>query len=156
MKLYHASQASKRLKRSVHISPLNITERSYTTSKLTVRLPSVETDTSFFPTLRPLNTECSVSKLIFYTKPQKCIKISQAQLNLKSNESNVSTRRPKIKKCKTNFIINPKSEESNSQLSTIRMPLPPTYYKEIERMRLQVRKKSLSRHSKNKENFTLP
>lgn len=154
MKLYPMSQVPKRLKRSIQISPLNITERSYTTSKLTVRLPSVETDMSFFPTLRPLNTECSVSKLFFYTKPQKCIKINQAQLNYKPNEPNTSTRRPKIKKCKTNFKINTKSEESSFQLSTIRMPLPQTYYNEIEKMRLQHRKKSNSRHSKNKENLS--
>lgn len=154
MKIYHKSLETKGIKRIMHISPLNISERSYTSSKLTVRLPSVETEQSIFPTLRPLNTEGSVSKLFIYSKPPICIKLNQAHLDLKSNDIKTHSHRPKIKKSNTNFFIDTKPQKSNFELSKIRMPLPQSYYNEIENMRLKIRKRSTSRRSRNKENIT--
>jgi len=154
MKIYHKSLETKKTKRSFHISPLNISERSYTSSKLTVRLPSVETELGTFPTLRPLNTEGSFSKLFINSKPPIYIKINQAHLDLKSKDAKAHLHRPKIKKSKTNFLINTRPKEKNFELSNIRMPLPQSYYNEIESMRLKIRKRSTSRRSRNKENVT--
>ena len=153
MKLSHHRLEMKRNDRLAQISPLNITERSFTTSKIVVRLPSVETDHDFFPTLKPLNRESSLNKFLFSPNQANCVKINLAKLDLKDCDMRVSFRRPKIIKSKTNFLANTKSDDSGFKFSSIRMPLPPSYYNEIEKIRSKIRMGSSSRVARNKENL---
>jgi hypothetical protein len=52
------------------------------------------------------------------------------------------------------MLKNIKSEDVNFQFSSIRMPLPASYFTELERMRGRIRLGSSSRTIRNKENVS--
>lgn len=126
-----------------------ISDRHLSTTKLTIRLPSVEAESNENPENFANHRIKSLSKMNFISKSPGCIQHS-LRLNLIDKcetVSHIKNKDLRVLKNRLNMIRDANQEETNPKMSIVRMPLPISKTREIENMRTLSRLKFRNRSS---------